>query len=141
MKKAHIYTFGCKVNQYETQLLREDLEKKGYDCSGTIESADLVLINSCTVTAEADRQCRQLIRQVIKKNPGTRIVVTGCYAVRASEELRRLSPSVEILANKKTSFADKKERASSIAGFSGHTRAFIKVQDGCDAKCSYCIVP
>jgi len=137
--KAFIFTFGCKVNQYESQVLRERLSQDGYTWADTIYDADAVFINSCTVTAKADRQCRQLIRRVEERNPGAKILVSGCYAARASGELKTLSPRVEIadIASMRSGTTG----AASITAFDGHSRAFVKIQDGCDSFCSYCIVP
>jgi len=137
MKKAYLHTFGCKVNQYETQLFRETLTRDGYVFSDNANDADIIFVNTCTVTGEADRQCRQLLRRLLKKNATARILVSGCYAVRDKEELRRISDRIEIVTARKSDDAS----SAAISEFSGHSRAFIKIQDGCDAFCSYCIVP
>jgi threonylcarbamoyladenosine tRNA methylthiotransferase MtaB len=137
MKKAYLHTFGCKVNQYETQLFRESLARDGYEVTDHIGEADLIFVNSCTVTGEADRQCRQLLRRLTRENVTARILVGGCYAVRGAAELRALSERIEVWTGRQV----EEYRAKSITRFSDHARAFIKVQDGCDAFCSYCIVP
>lgn len=138
MKKVYIHTFGCKVNQYDSQIARDKYERSGYVFADTIEDADIIFINSCTVTAEADRQCRQLARQALKKNPAAKIIVSGCYATRAADEIQGLSPKIEI----EQKLNDKSQtHSSAISSFDAHSRAFIKIQDGCDAFCSYCIVP
>lgn len=134
MKKAFIYNFGCKVNQYDGQALRERLAASGRRLCERPEDADEVFINSCTVTGEADRQCRQLARQLLKKNPGVKITITGCYAKRAPEEIRAIAPGVTVDPSTAASNA-------TIASFDGHSRAFVKIQDGCNAFCSYCVVP
>ncbi len=134
-KAANFYisTFGCKVNQYESQLLEDEYSAGGMRRVTSPEEASLIIINSCTVTAEADRQCRQLIRRLRARNPEAEIIVTGCYAKRAAEEIAAAAEKIKV-----------KQRESafgSIASFRGHSRAFIKIQDGCDAHCTYCIVP
>jgi threonylcarbamoyladenosine tRNA methylthiotransferase MtaB len=140
-------TFGCKVNQYETELLRHRLTKPGDVHVGTIEEADMCLINTCSVTAYADKEARQMIRRVLRVNPEARTIVTGCYATRAPEEIRALSEKLEVYTN-----AEKDELPScfgfeisnqplGIHQFAGRTRAFLKVQDGCKAPCNYCIIP
>lgn len=138
MKTARLYTFGCKVNQYETQQLREYFSRHGY---ALIDKgpADCAVINSCTVTASADRQCRQLVRKILRDTPGCRVIVTGCYAARSAAELSGLDPRVEVVTDK-YELLDGVPHAA-ITAFDGHSRAFVKVQDGCDAFCSYCIVP
>ncbi len=137
MKKAYLHTFGCKVNQYETQLIREQLRIQGYDLTTRSEEADLVIVNSCSVTAEAERQCRQLLRKTARVNPRAEIIATGCYAVRSQQELSNLAPSIKVMADKNKFIHD----AKAITSFNEHSRAFVKIQDGCDAFCSYCIVP
>ena len=82
-------TLGCKVNQYETQYVREALQRIGYRNAADGEAADLCIVNTCTVTAEGDAKSRQTVRQFARRNPGTRIVVMGCYATRAPEEVAR----------------------------------------------------
>ena len=136
-EKIFLHSFGCKVNQYEGQVLREKFAGQGREFTDRLEDAGMLLIQSCTVTAEADRQCRQLIRQALRKNPGVRVFVSGCYAVRAPRELADVSPSVSVLENEGIMPADN----SGITRFENHSRAFVKIQDGCDAFCSYCIVP
>jgi threonylcarbamoyladenosine tRNA methylthiotransferase MtaB len=140
-------TFGCKVNQYETELLRHRLTKPGDVHVGSMEEADLCLINTCSVTAFADREARKMIRRVLRANPDARTIVTGCYATRAPEEIRAMSEKLEVYTN-----AEKDELPScfgfeiasqplGIHQFAGRTRAFLKVQDGCKAPCNYCIIP
>ena len=85
-KKVYLQTFGCKVNQYNSQLLRDGLKVAGMEFCPDYKEADFVLANSCTVTAEADRQCRQLIRKVLRENNRAWVVVTGCYPVRTHDE-------------------------------------------------------
>jgi len=139
MKKAFVYTFGCKVNQYESQQLIEKLKEDGYSISEEIEGADLAVVNSCTVTSQADSQLRSLVRKLKRKNPKAKIVVTGCYVKRSKKELESFLPGVEIV-NKDEIFKTGGE-GRPITDFYNHSRAFVKIQDGCDAFCSYCIVP
>jgi len=90
-KTVAFHTFGCKVNQYETEELREQLHLGGYQVVPMEAGADVNIINSCTVTADADSSCRQLVRKLLREQPASRIVVTGCYAERAADELRQVS--------------------------------------------------
>ncbi|MBM4050989.1 MAG: tRNA (N(6)-L-threonylcarbamoyladenosine(37)-C(2))-methylthiotransferase MtaB, partial [Planctomycetes bacterium] len=187
MKTCIFITLGCKVNQYETQALREALRGRGYVEAAPGQRADVCVINTCTVTQTSDDKCRQAIRRAIREHPGATVVVTGCYAEAEPEALRRIEGvAVVVPQHDKGRLADIVEglpqrsrrqttqhegheaheekhedhevgpsalmslpvlrglRVSgelSISGFEGHTRAFLKIQDGCDARCSYCIVP
>lgn len=139
-------TLGCKVNQYETEYLRQGLAELGYRDADEGELADLCLVNTCTVTAEGDAKSRQVIRQLARRNPGTQIVVMGCYATRAPEEVATLPGVVEVIRDKRElpDFllrAGLREAPRGIGIFAGHTRAFVKVQDGCLLRCSFCIIP
>lgn len=139
-------TLGCKVNQYETELVREGLVRAGYRDAQADESADVCVVNTCTITAEGDAKSRQAIRRLAKDNPHTRLVVMGCYATRAPEEIAAL-PGVSEVVTDKREIPDLLGRfgvmdiPSGISRFSNHHRAFIKVQDGCLLRCSYCIIP
>ena len=139
-------TLGCKVNQYETELVREGLTRIGYRDTDGDEPADLCLVNTCTVTHEGDAKSRQAIRRLAKDNPDARIIVMGCYATRAPDELERLPGVAEVLTDKRE-IPDWLMRLgvvdppTGISGFRGHHRAFLKVQDGCLLRCSYCIIP
>lgn len=135
--KVFMHCFGCKVNQYEAQALREKYLRDGCVFTEDLEDADVLLIQSCTVTAEAGRQCRQLIRKALRMNPALRIYISGCYSAHAGSELVAMSPAVKILDVKELQSAVR----SGISSFEDHSRAFVKIQDGCDAFCSYCIVP
>ena len=145
MRTSRFHTFGCKVNQYDTQAIREGILKAGYREVGPGERAGLHVVNTCTVTAEGDRKARQLVRRIARENPGARIVVTGCSATR-DPDAYRLLPGVALVAGGLA-----KERIAQILGappspfritrFSGHTRAFLKVEDGCDDHCTFCIIP
>src|SRR5262245_47356112 len=99
--KLRTVTLGCKVNQYETQLVRDGLALAGYHDAAEDESADLCVVNTCTVTAEGDSKSRQAIRQLARRNPEARIVVMGCYATRAPEEVAGLPGVVEVVTDKR----------------------------------------
>ncbi len=161
-KMVALATLGCKVNQYESAGLREKLQAAGFVIVPFFDSADIYIINTCTVTARADYQSRQLIHRANRKNPAARIVVTGCYAQVASKEIAGL-PGVSLVAGnaekedipailseigegrKKVCVSDMR-RCRTISNWNGgslpgRTRAFLRIQDGCDSFCSYCIVP
>jgi threonylcarbamoyladenosine tRNA methylthiotransferase MtaB len=139
-------TLGCKVNQYETQYVREGLSRLGYRDAVDGESADLCIVNTCTVTAEGDAKSRQTIRQLAARNPGTRIVVMGCYATRAPAEISVLPGVVEVVRDKRE-LPDLLGRfglsdvPTGISRFDCRKRAYVKVQDGCLLRCSFCIIP
>lgn len=139
-------TLGCKVNQYETEFVREALLGIGYRDAAAGEPADLCVVNTCTVTAEGDAKSRQAIRRLARKNPTARIVVMGCYATRAPDEVASL-PGVTDLITDKRELPDWLGRfgvadvPSGISQFRGRSRAYVKVQDGCLLRCSYCIIP
>ena len=97
--KAAFETLGCKVNQYETQLMREQFANAGFECVPSDAPADIFIINTCTVTGKADSESRRLIRNAIKRNPYAKIVVTGCYAELDSDEIRKISDNFLILKN------------------------------------------
>lgn len=144
--KLKTYTLGCKVNQYETEFVRQGLLRAGYQDVAEGETADVCIVNTCTVTAEGDSKSRQVIRRLHKDNPDARIVVMGCYATRAPDEVSRLPGVVEVVTDKRE-LPDLLGRhgvvdlPTGIAGLTGHRRAFVKVQDGCLLNCSYCIIP
>ena len=144
--KLKTATLGCKVNQYETQLVREGLLGAGYVDAGEAENADLCIVNTCTVTNEGDSKSRQIIRRMHRKNPDARIVVMGCYATRAPEEVAELPGVAEVVTDKRE-LPDLMGRfgvvdlPKGISGMSGRSRAYVKVQDGCLLNCSYCIIP
>lgn len=145
-RTCRLVTLGCKVNQYETQLVKEALLQNGFREAQEEESADLCVVNTCTVTGEADSKGRQLIRQLARKNPGTRTVVMGCYATREPEVLAKLPGVFEVVEDKRE-LPDVFDRLgvvdipNGISEFSGRKRAYVKVQDGCILKCTYCIIP
>jgi threonylcarbamoyladenosine tRNA methylthiotransferase MtaB len=139
-------TLGCKVNQYETQYVQETLEAAGYRTAAAGEPADLCLVNTCTVTGEADAKGRQLIRRLAQANPGAALVVMGCFATRDPEAVARLPGVTRVITDKQRLAEELAEfgvvqMVSGITRFDGHQRAFVKVQDGCLLNCSYCIIP
>jgi threonylcarbamoyladenosine tRNA methylthiotransferase MtaB len=161
--KIAITTLGCKVNQYDSATMEEALREKGYQIVDFPDSADIYIINTCTVTKKTDYQSRQLIRRAQKKNPEARIIVTGCYAQVSPQTIAQI-PGVSLIIgnvqkleivdfitdnqkgdipkqiisdiNQETFFKD-----PPLHSFPRRTRAFLKIQDGCEAYCSYCIVP
>ncbi len=139
-------TLGCKVNQYETEYVRQGLVGIGYRDAIEGEPAELCIVNTCTVTAEGDAKSRQTIRQLARQNPGTRIVVMGCYATRAPAEVAALPGVAEVVIDKRE-LPDLLGRfgvvdiPTGISHFRHHHRAFVKVQDGCLLRCSFCIIP
>jgi threonylcarbamoyladenosine tRNA methylthiotransferase MtaB len=156
--RISVLTLGCKVNQSESGALEEALAERGHELVAFGEPADAVVLNTCTVTHRSDRDARALIRRAQRANPGARIVVTGCYAQVAPETLVELGVAAVVgTAEKQTIpflleadeagiFVGDVSKAASLAPVTlrrlrGRTRAFFKVQDGCDAFCSYCIVP
>jgi threonylcarbamoyladenosine tRNA methylthiotransferase MtaB len=135
-----ISTLGCKINQYESQLLREGLITAGYtEQSFTDPGADWYIINTCTVTQRSDADARKLIRRALKN--GGKVVVTGCQAVMYADEIKAISNELIVTLPDKIYGIFNIKRPSSISDFSGHSRAFVKVQQGCDMFCAYCIVP
>ena len=164
MKKVVFYTLGCKVNQYETDAMLEMFKKDGYEQVDREDFADVYVINTCTVTHMSDRKSRQYIRRMKKKNPESIIAVVGCYSQVSPEEIleieevnlvmgtnerRQIVDEIKKLQSnnvKKVSTVDDimKVRAFEeieISQTNGKTRAFMKIQDGCDRFCTYCIIP
>jgi threonylcarbamoyladenosine tRNA methylthiotransferase MtaB len=145
-RTCRLVTLGCRVNQYETQLVKEALELNGFREALPDEPADLCIVNSCTVTSQADSKGRQIIRQLAKQNPGTKTIVMGCYATREPEALAGLPSVFEVVPDKRE-LPDLLNRLGiidiprGISHFDGRKRAYVKVQDGCILKCSYCIIP
>ena len=152
MQTVKFFTLGCKVNQYDTQLLREQL--LAFADFREIENnhpSDIYIINTCTVTASADKESFELIRRAKKENPLGLIIVTGCLAELDSEKIKDIDNKIIILKNKEKKDLLKKlpitnyqlpfTEQSSVSYFKGHTRAFLKIQEGCNNFCSYCKVP
>ena len=154
-------TFGCKLNQSETASLVREFEERGYRVASPGEPADVFVINTCTVTGRTDAKCRQTIRQVLRHSPETTVVVTGCYSQVAAEEISRIPGVDYVLGNPEkydlfsylqspgkqsapviqVSSVEGQDAVSRSGRFIGQTRAFLKIQDGCDRRCAYCIVP
>ncbi len=160
--KLYYHTLGCKVNQYETQSLREAFEKYGHSGTSSPEQADVILINSCTVTAESDRKTRQLIRKCRRQNPNAVIVLTGCMAQAFPEKAYELHEADVVFGNTdpeqliqtvlhydrgqhiqavKPHLRDENYNTLPITDFSERTRAYMKIEDGCERYCTYCIIP
>jgi len=144
--KLRVATLGCKVNQYETELVRQGLQRVGYTDCETSETADVCIVNTCTVTSEGDSKSRQVVRRLNRQNPDAKIVVMGCYATRAPQEVAELPGVAEVVTDKRE-LPDLMSRfgvidvPTGLDGFSGRHRAYVKVQDGCLLRCSYCIIP
>ena len=163
--KVGILTLGCKVNQYESEAIAEALTDKGFLIVPHTQSCDAYIINTCTVTAESDRKARQMIRRMISKNPSAYVLVTGCYSQVSSEEVATIAGIDYICgSSNKMSVVDKlclltelgkKNEVSEIcvpdldeSGFEqmsirrfDRTRAYVKIEDGCESKCAYCTIP
>jgi threonylcarbamoyladenosine tRNA methylthiotransferase MtaB len=145
--KYTIITFGCRVNQADSLRLEEEFRGRGGVPTSTAE-AELIVVNTCSVTATADQGARQTIRRAARENPSSRIVVTGCYATRCEEDVRALPNVVHVVRN-----AEKHELAGRFAegdgpcgaaiepGVAGRTAFTLRVQTGCEERCSYCIIP
>ncbi len=161
--KIFFYTLGCKVNQYESEAAGEVLQKRGHTLVNRINDADVAIVNSCTVTAESDRKTRQAVRRFKRGNPDRIVVLMGCMP-QAVPDTAALLPEADIvigntdhtaLADLIDEFSVEKERivrissherdevycTPSIESFSERTRAFMKIEDGCDRWCTYCIIP
>jgi threonylcarbamoyladenosine tRNA methylthiotransferase MtaB len=163
-----ISNFGCRASQSEGASIHQELLESAATESASVFDANVVIVNSCTVTEEADREVRQLIRRVASRNPKAQIIVTGCYAQRAPEELAQLPGVRYVVGNSHKSmvgemalrtfnedfsshgraetlcssiFLEKELKPALHLGSGGRTRAVVKVQDGCNANCSFCIIP
>ena len=167
--RAAITTLGCKLNQYESEQIREQLARLGYDIVAFEDVADVYVVNSCTVTGRSDRDCRRLARKAKRQNPEATVVMAGCYAEVSPEELREIPEIDLVLGNEdKVRLHELLPQAAALGAvgllgsvglptpacdlphysagamvteFARHTRAFVKVQEGCDAACTYCVIP
>jgi threonylcarbamoyladenosine tRNA methylthiotransferase MtaB len=145
-KTLKTVTLGCRVNQYETEFVRQGFEQLGYRDAADGEPVDLCIVNTCTVTAESEAKGRKTVRRLAKAHPGAEIIVMGCYAARAAGEVAALPGVAEVVADKRELPELLRRRGladvpAGIARFHGRRRAYVKVQDGCPMRCSYCIVP
>ena len=157
--KYSVITFGCRVNQADSLRLEEDLRARG-GRSSPASAADLVVVNTCSVTATADQGARQTIRRVARENPAARIVVTGCYATRCEEDVAALPGVLRVVRNDEkldlvrlldgrgelptsVRFGDGEGPCGAALepGVAGRTSFTLRVQTGCEERCSYCIIP
>lgn len=161
--KVKFLTLGCKVNQYETEAMLESLLRQGFQPAGEGEAADVVAVNSCTVTAQSDQKARQALRRLKRQNPGAVAVLTGCWPQAFPEEAAGFSEADIVLGNVNRAelgghilrYLSSKQRIVDIRPhekgeafenmevrrLQGHTRAFLKIEDGCERFCSYCVIP
>lgn len=162
-KKVAFYTLGCKVNQYETESIKNQLIKKGYEEVSFEDKADIYIVNSCTVTSVADRKTRNMLRRAKKINPDGAVIVTGCYAQTNSKELLEMEDIDYVVGNTDKSgivnfiedienrtmeklknhniFLDSEYTEYEFATLREMSRAYVKIQDGCNNFCSYCKIP
>ncbi len=161
--KVKFYTLGCKVNQYESEAMLNMLGDRGIAKANADETADIVVVNSCTVTAQSDHKVRQTLHRAKKDNPGAIAVITGCMVQAFPEDSERLTDADIILGNSERknmfdhimNFLSTKQRIVNVkphekeekfeqmkvSSYSERTRAFVKIEDGCNRFCSYCIIP
>lgn len=162
-KKVAFYTLGCKVNQYETESIKNQLIKKGYEEVNFEDKANIYIVNSCTVTSVADRKTRNMLRRAKKINPNGAVIVTGCYAQTNSKELLEMEDIDYVIGNTDKSgivnfiedienrtmeklknhniFLDSEYTEYEFATLREMSRAYVKIQDGCNNFCSYCKIP
>jgi len=146
-KTYRIEALGCRTNQYEAQALRDQLEAAGYQRASGDQTADLCIVNTCTVTAGADKDSRRIARRLARENPGSRVVVTGCAVEGQQQAFEQIEGVSDLVLNKDKEqllellYPEKQWPEFSIKHFDAHTRAFVKVQDGCNSFCTYCIIP
>ncbi|MCB1111111.1 MAG: tRNA (N(6)-L-threonylcarbamoyladenosine(37)-C(2))-methylthiotransferase MtaB [Chlamydiales bacterium] len=146
-KSFKIVTLGCRTNQYESQAYQDQLAAMGYSQAQEDDVPEICIVNTCTVTESADASSRHQIRQLAKRYPKAKLVVTGCSADRQPDAIAQLEGVDLVVPNKEKeklleqAFPEEKYPEFSIKRFEAHTRAFVKVQDGCNSFCSYCIIP
>jgi len=161
-KQISLYTLGCKVNQYESEAFAEALEADGYTAVQGGRDSAVCIINTCTVTGESDRKCRQTIRHAIADNPGAYVIVTGCFAQISPEAIASIEGvdciignrnKLQVLEMAKKALNGNRIKVTNVESLQGafyeemqvkrseRTRAYIKIQDGCENNCSYCIIP
>ena len=161
--KVRIFTLGCKVNQFESNAILAEMEKKGFTAVGEEEKADITIINSCAVTAASEQKAVKLMNRIRREDPSTVIVLTGCMAQTQDEKSSRLNqadiivgnkrkadviPAVEKYLKERSRLTDVEQFGKSdcyedlyVYDFNERTRAFLKIEDGCNRFCSYCIIP
>ena len=162
MRRVGLYTLGCKVSQYETEAIGEAFEKRGFEVAPFDSACDAYVINTCTVTAESDRKSRQIIRRAISRNPAAIVAVVGCYSQRAPEELLKINGVdvvigtagkllvvdrvIELLdaqdacACSYVTDLDDADFEPMVITKAPRTRAYVKIEDGCESKCTYCAI-
>ncbi len=164
MKKVALYTLGCKLNFSETSAIGKQFKNNGFDIVDFEHGADVYVVNTCTVTENAEKDCRQIVRRALRSNPQAYVIVTGCYAQLRPEEIKRIEGVDLVLGSAEkfdlfsyTENFEKKDLACIFVSPSGEltnsfglasssdadtrTRAYYKIQDGCDYKCSFCTIP
>ena len=160
--KVAIYTLGCKVNQYETQAMEQELRRRGHQVVDFGEAADAYVVNSCSVTAVSDRKSRQMLYRVRREHPGAVLALCGCYSQTHPEDVEALDVDLIAGTGDRTGFLDLLERETEerqhlvalddafdrrefevlpAGGLEDRTRCLLKVEDGCVNFCSYCIIP
>ncbi len=163
-KSLSTYTLGCKVNQYDTEAVVEKFIDKGYEVVKFDEVADVYIVNTCTVTHLSDRKCRQMLRKTKKINPNSILIAMGCYAQSAQQKVREEVKEVDIIVgtNRRSELVEIVEKYNSeeifsdplsdimevdkfeeltISSMNDHTRVYLKIQEGCNNYCTYCIIP
>lgn len=161
MKRVGFYTLGCKVSQYETEAIAEKFEGRGYTVCDFSEVCDVYVINTCTVTAEADRKSRQMIRRAKKANPDSLVLVCGCYSQRSPGEVSAIAGVDAVIGSAgklglveiAEKLLESKERYIGVTDIDSEpfenmritrgprTRVYVKIEDGCESKCTYCAIP
>ncbi len=158
-----LYTLGCKVSQYETEAIAEGFDSLGFARRDFLDECDVYVVNTCTVTAEAGRKCRQVIRRAIQKNPRAVVMVTGCHSQTNPEEISSIEgvayiggtegklslpkKALELLAKRESepvmavTSLDNAEYEEMTVATPPRTRAYVKIEDGCECRCSYCAIP
>ncbi len=146
-EKYKVVTLGCRTNQYESQAYIGQLKALGYEEAGLGEKANICIVNTCTVTASADKRSLYQIRKLGREYTPERLIVTGCMAERAERDIRSIDQVTDVVSNARKTillkelFPEKSWPEFKIDHFEAHTRAFVKIQDGCNSYCSYCVIP
>jgi len=161
MKKVYFHTLGCRVNQYDTETLRAAFHQRGFESAWKAAEADVCVVNTCSVTAESDRKCRSQVRRIRRLNPEAFLVATGCYATGAPQDLEAMPELDAVIPSKakegQAIVAEVLDRlglscpdqavfsspgdAGGLTAFGERTRAFVKIEDGCNQMCTYCRIP